>query len=343
VALQQAHGHVKKPALALRLGHRPPVGHQPMIWKEVFVERGLRLNWFGRIAVGVVVAASYLPVCYFAYDIVERLSRGYSDPFDGLSSRMNVWVRVVGAIAACLTLLAVAVRAASSLSGERDRQTWDGLLTTPLESDPILFAKWLGSILSVRWAWLWLGSIWGLGVMTGGLHFVAVPLLLLAWLIYAGTLASLGLGFSMACRTSLRATLGTLLTTLGAGGGHWFLWMICCLPLVIIRAGPPGSSLEFLVKTQAGLTPPFVFGGSLSFASDEFMNLYGRRSNDTFEMLAYGLLGLLCWTIAGVALWFLTSTSFRARTGRSPSPSAWPSALPTGQRLREAERINRTV
>ena len=53
-------------------------------------------------------------------------------------------------------LLAVAVRASGSISGERDKQTMDGLLTTPLDGHTILLAKWVGAILSVRWGWVWL-------------------------------------------------------------------------------------------------------------------------------------------------------------------------------------------
>ena len=61
---------------------------------------------------------------------------------------------------ACLMLLSVAVRAAGSVSGERDRQTLDSLLTSPLEVTEILWGKWVGAILSPRWIWCWLGLIW---------------------------------------------------------------------------------------------------------------------------------------------------------------------------------------
>src|SRR5688500_2057016 len=94
---------------------------------------------------------------------------------------VNQWVRVVGTLVACLTLLGVAVRAASSVSGERDRQTLDSLLTTPLDGNAILWAKWLGSVLSVRRAWAWLGLVWLLGGLTGGLYLPTVPWLVLAW------------------------------------------------------------------------------------------------------------------------------------------------------------------
>ena len=57
-----------------------------------------------------------------------------------------------------------------------------------------LGAKWLASILSIRWGWVWLGLIWGLGVAMGNLHPLAVALLLLAWFVYASLVALVARG-----------------------------------------------------------------------------------------------------------------------------------------------------
>ena len=122
---------------------------------------------------------------------------------------MNVWVRVLGSLVACLLLLGVAARAASSVSNERDRQTLDGLLTSPLEGNAILFGKWLGSILSVRWGWLWLGAIYGLGLLTGGLELGALLAILIAWFIYAGVSGLDALAFFLVAGACVFAALRT--------------------------------------------------------------------------------------------------------------------------------------
>src|SRR5262249_5467925 len=124
------------------------------------------------------------------------------------------WTRAAGAMVACLLLVGVAVRAATNISSERDRWTWDSLLSSPLTASDILFAKWLGSVLSVRCGWVWLGATWGLGSAMGGLHVLYVPLLFLAWTIYAGLLATVGLWFSLVCQTSLRSIIWSLFTIL---------------------------------------------------------------------------------------------------------------------------------
>src|SRR5262249_22147135 len=129
---------------------------------------------------------------------------------DSLHNSINLWVRLAGTTVAILTLLGVAFRAASSVSGERDKQTIDSLLSTPLTPEAILYAKWAGSVLSVRWAWAWLGLIWLLAGSLGGLSPVTLPWLLLTWLAYATFCAALGLYFSVTSTTMMRATLSTL-------------------------------------------------------------------------------------------------------------------------------------
>lgn len=229
-----------------------------------------------------------------------------------------IQVRITGTAVSCLLLLAVAVRAAGSVTGERDRQTLDGLLTTPLDSDTILFSKWLGAIVSVRRGWLWLGAIWGLGVATGALHVLALPLLVVTWFVYAGFLAALGLWFSVASRSTLRATIATLVSAVGAGVGHWLLDM-CCVPLVLLGPGQGGLAdvLEWLAKFQVGLTPPLAHGYLLSFTENEFEgNAY--RPQEGWEMVAFAILGAVVWSGLAAVLWAGTSARFRELSNRGP-------------------------
>ena len=125
----------------------------------------------------------------------------------------------------------------------------------------------------MRWAWLWLGVVWGLGLITGGLHVLAVPLLM---------------GAGQCSRRSWPP--GTVVvddlpddpagdrddpdTTVLVSVGHWLPWF-CCIPLFFMSGG---RSLEFLAKFQAGLTPPAVLA-ILAFHSQEFAGLGGLRDD----------------------------------------------------------------
>jgi ABC-type transport system involved in multi-copper enzyme maturation permease subunit len=284
---------------------RPRIGDEPMIWKEVHSEPKLRLGILGRIVIGVLMLCSYIPPV-----IILVFERGR-----WMSEEMNVWVRLVGTPVACLMLLAVAVRAAGSISGERDRQTLDALLTSPLETRTILFGKWLGSILSVRWAWLWLGSIWGLGLLCGGINPCAIPLVFTAWVIYAGVFAVVGLWFSLVCKTTLRATISTLLSVVFIGGGHWILLGTCCwIPFLMLMEwmkARPRELSEFLAFFQLGQTPPFVMG-LLAFHGKELDHIHSEER----QIIFCTMLGLVTWMIGGLLLYGLVNVRFRRQTSR---------------------------
>jgi ABC-type transport system involved in multi-copper enzyme maturation permease subunit len=293
---------------------RGRVGERPMVWKEVWADPGWGLRWPGRLLLAGLVLASFAPLWFIA----EEAVRHPWHPWHLVEEELNVWVRAVGTLVACLALLAVAVRAAGSICGERDRDTLDSLLTTPLTGEEILFGKWLGSITGVRWLALWVGVIWGLAVLGGGLSILAVPLLVVAWLVYAAALSSVGLCFSAVCRSTRRAIGLAVLATLGLGVGHWLLWL-CCLP------GPKGD-VEPLLKFQAGLTPPVVLGLCLPFRAGDFdRHLWQLQA----EMIGFAVAGTLCWAALAWVLWVNANGQFKERTGRCPT-------LPPAQAARPA-------
>src|SRR5262249_17489514 len=67
IALKEAYSKPHQARLGVRLIGRPEVGTRPMIWKEVFAEPGLRLHWFGRILVMLLIVVSFLPLAFIFY------------------------------------------------------------------------------------------------------------------------------------------------------------------------------------------------------------------------------------------------------------------------------------
>jgi ABC-type transport system involved in multi-copper enzyme maturation permease subunit len=269
-----------------------------------------------RILIVLLIIASFLPVAAIVADYIRRRNSpvywsGY-DLWRLFVEEMNVWARVVGAGVSGLMLIAVAVRAAGSISGERDKQTLDDLLTTPLDSDSILFAKWLGSLLSVRWTWLWLGLVWMAAGFVTALNPVAVPLMVGAWFVYAAFLACLGLWFSMVCRTTLRAIVCTLISGMTFFLGHWLIWILF-IPF-LMHGAPKG--MEWLAKFQVGLTPPLAMGVCFPILLFERAN-HEFAGREWVELLIFGIIGIGVWTLAAVILWGIVSARFRAMTNRS--------------------------
>lgn len=314
---------------------RPRVRKSPMLWKELYAEPLFR---FGRISMAVVGALLYGLVILGAFVFLCLFAIGMT--LGNLEEAMNEGVRWLGTPVACVMLLGVALRAASSLSAERDRQTFDSLLASPLTSEAILRAKWLGSLLCVRRLWWFLGAMWLAGLLTGGLHPLAAPLLIGAWFVYAAFLASLGLMFSLVCKNTMRATLWTLVTMLGLTGGHW----LCGLCYVPLAAPPPTSRSEtnWLLEFQKfGMTPPLTlnllaFGGRDLRAFehekyygygrenyytyyDDYSNRYYNRPVTCGRLLAAGA-SLGAYALAAWVPWAIARENFPRKTGRLPLP-----------------------
>jgi len=312
VFLRQAEGDRPRTRRLSQWAFRPRVGRRPMLWKEMFVEGGLRLGWIGKLLLAALVAASFLSYS-LAFSYATRGAGSLAPYFASYLSSLT------GCAVACLLLLAVAVRSANSLSGERNRQTLDGLLTTPLKTSEILLAKWLGSVLTVRLGFVWLGVIWGIGVAAGVWHWLVLPLWALAWFVYAAFLAILGLWFSLTSRTSLRA----------------MLCILVCFLLMIIIPFVPFYALVFNINNawypaaerwydyQTALSPLKTLGFLLPFPRAGAAQPISRGSTsapwvkEPWEHRA-AFLSLALWGVATALIWWRTSVRFGKLTGRRP-------------------------
>jgi ABC-type transport system involved in multi-copper enzyme maturation permease subunit len=304
VALRET-GGVEKVRRARRRLFVRPLGDRPMIWKELYHDMGLRLRRGGLLLVGLLVALSFAPLP-FAFGATH-----YS--YSSLERDMNSYVRTVGTLVACMALLTAAVRGSVAVRIERDKDTLDALLTSPLLTREILFAKWLGCLWGLRWLGVWLGIIYTLGLLTGGLSPLAVPLLAVVVLAYCATLAMVGLWFSVVCRTTVRATVAAVFASLGLVVGHWLIWL-CCLPLEFMAPAGTSDGLKQVFEFQAGMTPPFVLAGVLPFSIDDRFGSHGEFET---ELLAYSIIGTAVWLVIGGITWAVLNDRFKMDTNRS--------------------------
>ncbi len=269
----------------------------------------------------IVCALVTLFVSYVSVLFLRNYDYGY-----GYSLReIQQWSIMVSTIVACLILLGVSIRASSCISSERDKNTLDFLLTTPLEGDTILWAKFLGCLYSLRLPLVWLGTIWWLALWLEGMNVLDVALQFLALLIYACAFIQIGMWFSMVCRNSTRATVATIFGILVICGAHW-LPTFCC---VISLNHPVGGGFDDLAMFQGGLTPPFVLGALPAMAIN-LREVYVRH--DTEEIFAFCILGLGIYTVANLVFWFaVLAPRFRKLTNREertlapPGCDFWPS------------------
>jgi ABC-type transport system involved in multi-copper enzyme maturation permease subunit len=311
VLLRRASLREPRPPRGKTAPRRPAVGDRAMVWKEVHAERGAAGRWYMLLPVVLLIGGSFLCLLWWILD-GDRISFRYDDFTEFWSywrEGWNIWVRVVGTITACLTLLGIAIRAAYSIRAERDRETFDSLLASPLSSEDILYGKWLGAILSVRWMVGLLVFVWGLGVLTGGLRILAALLLVGAWCVYAAAMASLGLWFSLVSRTSARAVLYTILAVVGLSVGHWLLWLPC--GFVGWFLGPHWEVAVWIALAEGALTPPVVLGVFLPFGYDDrFVRGYPAA------FIVWALAGLAAWIFFTWMVWQATNLRFKRAGGR---------------------------
>jgi ABC-type transport system involved in multi-copper enzyme maturation permease subunit len=283
----------------------PRVGEDPILWKELYAEYGFRLHPLAR-GVLFFVGGAFLFVASLAYLCGIAVSLATRDP----GAFATGWVRVVGTAVGCLMVVAVAVRASTSLTSERDRQTLDDLLTTPLPNRAILGGKWLGAVLSVRHGWWCLGAVWLLGFLAGGLHILSLLMLLVAWWALAAFAAGLGLWFSLHCRTTLRATVYTLLALLAAG---LVPYLLCgAFGAALADYLPWGRSVgpdDLLAVTPPGAMAYLTFGWGDWYSFDKAL-----KASPGPMALAWA--GACAYGLAGIGLWFGVGARFGPVTGR---------------------------
>src|SRR5262249_27249560 len=159
--------------------------------------------------------------------------------------------------------------------------------------------------LSLRQVWWFLAAVWGWGVLTGGLHPLALPLVVLAWGVYAGLFTSVGLYFSTACRTTLRATLCTSVACLFLFGWGWLLPDWRTPPLVYWLPESLGEMLTQFEENGLRMPIPLVV---LAF---RWGGLMQRNEWTTPENVAAAVAGLGCYGLIGWGLWGLAKRRFR--------------------------------
>ncbi|MBL8794522.1 MAG: ABC transporter permease subunit [Planctomycetia bacterium] len=311
VALHQAAAPALIPEAAQRSWLRLNVGRWPMLWKELFARRQRR-SWLaalGRGLLGTLAVLSALAILLAHAAFIPLVD------WRDLRLHMNIWTRVGGDVLATLLLLQVGFHAASSICGERDRQTLDTLLTTPLSARDMLFAKWLGSILGARRGWAWLFGVWLFGWYCGGLEAVDLLVLPVATGIFAAGMASLGLWISAVSPTTLAALPRMVLLVVLAWGGQWFY-----LPALVAFGAPSAVTVDATIDVLAiGLTPPVTLDylASHTFYGQVEQAAWLGKWEDDLKPIAGGL---AWWLVLMVGFGLSALGRFRRDVARGTVP-----------------------
>jgi ABC-type transport system involved in multi-copper enzyme maturation permease subunit len=328
--------------LRARWQPRPACGDDPVLWHAMHpgrcasraalvVDRLVHALWIGAI-VG--------EIAWFALPaFAELLERGYgpaparttvpemnpilrllacllaglpAGPEPGQArGELNFVLRVTTGVLDAFYVLMVAGAAAESVARERERNTWLGLLATPLGGREIVRGKLLGSLWGTRGLATLMLAFWIVGLLAGAVHPIGFLAALAGMGVSAGFLAAAGVCASLWSPDRHQATSRAV--------GPLILF----LSLAVLPAFWPGTASAVL----AVVTMPLQTWAALFTYDDVDAVVHGRalpglvplgvgRGPGTWIVMAAWLFSIGAQAIAGVLLARSAVRGFDAVVGR---------------------------
>jgi ABC-type transport system involved in multi-copper enzyme maturation permease subunit len=208
-------GHEPRSFRAARTRAWPAVGDDPMLWKERCAawhprSRGVRLL---AIVVGALVLA---PLIAPAHDAMREQWQSLQGVNLSIGARwsLNESLRDVNAALYVLGLVAIAARAAISVTGERESQTWTSLATTMVTGREIVRAKIMGALWGLRPIIALLLAISSIGLISGSVHPLGAIAAVASFIVFTWYAAAVGVLCSSVAETSEQAVVATFLVLL---------------------------------------------------------------------------------------------------------------------------------
>jgi ABC-type transport system involved in multi-copper enzyme maturation permease subunit len=204
--------------LGKRRGQIPPVDeHRPMLWKELYIERAAAMGgagwWIGALLALGLGGGSVAFAAIIAFG--DRL--GASTAWiDWAKSGLTITVGESAMFVSWLIQWAIGLRAAVAISSERERGTWDAILTSPLQGREIVRAKVWGSLHALRWLFAAILLAWTVAVACAALPNEQYARWVIGTIVLSAFMAAVGVRTSLAVSTATRAMSLTIGIWLGA-------------------------------------------------------------------------------------------------------------------------------
>jgi ABC-type transport system involved in multi-copper enzyme maturation permease subunit len=183
----------------------PPVGDQPLVWKELYVEQTQAFSrfvyWLGLLVLVVYVGTSIVLAAVVAWGTWTRAG---TDLVDWARAHLATWTGASWPIS-WLVQWSLGLRAAAAIASERQCGTWDALLASPLEGREIVLAKIYGGLYGLRGFVAAVVLAWTSGVLCGALTIADYGTLVANTLVVGAFMVVIGIGCSLSCATATRA------------------------------------------------------------------------------------------------------------------------------------------
>jgi ABC-type transport system involved in multi-copper enzyme maturation permease subunit len=313
----------------LRLLPRPACGDAPVRWKELWTERrgGLvrRVGALASLALGLGVLGLGV---WYAADVVVSVSFWTKGAGWDQSMRwMNWYVMVMVSLLGVVMGLTQVAHGASSITGEREADTWTSLTATDLTAEEVVGGKVAGALWRGRGTALLVLLLLALGLATRTVEPWGAVAALASLEVFATFAAVLGVTLSLCLPASHRAQVfgvGVLFLLNVVGQAVVGLVSAIVAPRSMVPMLFPGCQpavVGWMVLYQG----PFW---SLVRGQDlDYLSLSSSWGHSPGEQMTSAVLTILAYAAASYGLWRLALRRFDAVAGRPREGGDRPSRL----------------
>lgn len=265
----------------------------PIVKKDLrVISRSMKIAW-GIFAYETVLAIIFFFAIYIIFDAFS--SYGYTSDYQDFMSLFPILAAVQFGIIA----LIMPIITASAISGEKEKQTFDILLTTVMTPRAIVRGKVESAV--IRMMVFIVGSIplMALSFTIGGLSWWNLLVTMIAFLIFAILTGSIGIFASTLTKKSITSIILTYVFYFVVGN-------MSVIPTLIVVLGSTFSqgsivSILMLINPVAAIIEMFVLmlGGDDIFSG----NAIGFWSGWGWVVLSGVMMLLMSWGLQRLAAW----------------------------------------
>lgn len=263
----------------------------PIVKKDLQVTaRSMRLSW-GVFAYEAVLTMAFL----LALAVIQQESRSIYTT-GNIYGYLIYLFPVLSVAQVCIVALIVPVITASSISGEKERQTFDIMLTTCMSPFSIVLGKVASAVLRILFFVIAGMPIMALAFVAGGLSWSYLFYFILTIILLSLLSGSIGILCSALCRRSITAVVLSYVF-------YFFIYILTFLP-VILRAlltdgERMGESMLIL------LINPFIFFEEFFMQLMTGESLFGASGSN----FTRGEVGFITYNLSQGKVWLFLSAA----------------------------------
>lgn len=259
----------------------------PIVKKDLQVTvRSMRISW-GLFAYEAVLAVAFLLALLVIQSASSYMSSG------NIYSYLVYLFPVVAVAQVGIVAMYMPIITASSISGEKERQTFDLMLTTCMSPFSIVFGKVSSAVLRILFFVAASMPIMSLSFVVGGLSWSNLFYYLLALILFSVFAGSIGILASSICRKSVAAVLLSFVI-------YFVIFFMTFLPLLfyaLATRGEYGETMLFL------LINPIVFFEEVFAQMMMGESIFGQTGGAFYR----SDVGFLTYTFAQGKVWMFLS------------------------------------